>query len=108
MGWLTGAPHNYLRISRILKCLSELGLEHFNAGFLLFVLSQQSEHRQLSTQFLLNSMDKWWINCIRNDEERKWINEAVARVRRNPSSIFSEEVYRTILRKRQETGSLKE
>ena len=105
-GYRPGAPHNYLRISRILKCLSEFGLEHLNAGFLLFVLSQQSEHRQLCTQMLCNSMDKWWANCVRNEQERKWINEAITRVRENPSSVFSEDVYRAILKKRKETAVL--
>jgi len=29
-----GSFHNYLRVSRILKCLSEMGLERLNAGFI--------------------------------------------------------------------------
>ena len=41
------APHNNLRISRIFKCLSELGLERLNAGFILHVLNEQSEHDRL-------------------------------------------------------------
>ncbi|KAL1711012.1 opioid growth factor receptor conserved region-domain-containing protein, partial [Schizophyllum commune] len=57
--------HNNLRISRILKCLSELGLERLNAGFLLHVLSEQSEEDELNTPMLQSSMDRWWANCIR-------------------------------------------
>ncbi|KAJ3509122.1 hypothetical protein NLJ89_g5384 [Agrocybe chaxingu] len=38
---LVRASHNNLRISRILKCLSEMGLERLNAGFLLHVLTEQ-------------------------------------------------------------------
>ena len=88
--------------------MSEFDLEHFNAGFLLFVLAQQSEHRQLSTPMIQSSMDKWWINCVRNAQERKWLNEAARRVRENPGSVFSEEVYKAILQRRKETGSLQE
>ncbi|KAJ8080452.1 hypothetical protein PM082_017285 [Marasmius tenuissimus] len=70
---LVRASHNNLRISRILKCLSELGLEHLNAGFLLHVLNEQSEYQILDTGGIRTSMDRWWANCIRNDAERRWI-----------------------------------
>ena len=48
--------------------MSEFGLERFNAGFLLFVLAEQSEHQKLLSRMLQSSMDKWWANCIRDDE----------------------------------------
>lgn len=103
------APHNNLRISRILKCMSEFGLERFNAGFLLFVLAEQSEHQKLLSRMLQSSMDKWWANCIRDDEERKFVNDSIARVRArvNPIYLFSEDMYRETLRRRRRTGSLK-
>ena len=104
----TGAPHNYLRISRILKCLSEFGLERYNAGFLLFVLAEQSANQQLNTQTIRGSMDRWWANCVRNQDERKWINETIKKARNEPDFVFSEDAYRDALQRRQKTGSLSE
>lgn len=103
----SGSSHNYLRISRILKCLSEFGLEHLNAGFLLHVLNEQSEHDELNTPTLKNSMDKWWANCIRNVEEREWIGRMVRRVRTEEFS-FTREMYESALERRRETGSFEE
>ncbi|KAH9933202.1 opioid growth factor receptor conserved region-domain-containing protein [Epithele typhae] len=105
---LIGAPHNNLRISRILKCLSEFSLERWNAGFLLFVLSEQSEHGHLSTRVLIDSMDRWWANCVRDEHERKSINMAIKKVRERQGYVFSGEVYLRLLQKRKETGKLPE
>ncbi|KAI8978764.1 opioid growth factor receptor conserved region-domain-containing protein [Trametes punicea] len=104
---LVRAPHNNLRISRILKCLSEFGLERLNAGFLLFVLVEQSARKQLDTSMLRSSMDRWWANCLRNDEERRWVNDMVRRVRSQSDFVFTEDEYRNSLRRRKETGSFR-
>jgi len=102
---LTDSFHNYLRISRILKCLSEMGLEHLNAGFLLHVLNEQSEHGLLNSTALRSSMDRWWINCIRNEKERVWLNHVVASVR-CADLRFEREVYEEVLKARKSTGFL--
>ncbi|CDO69993.1 hypothetical protein BN946_scf184973.g3 [Trametes cinnabarina] len=101
---LVRAPHNNLRISRILKSLSEFGLEHLNAGFVLFVLAEQSTNKQLNTPMIISSMDRWWANCLRNKEERHWINEMVRRVRTDSDFVFTDEDYRNALNRREETG----
>ena len=102
-----GAPHNNLRISRILKSLSEFGLERYNAGFLLFVLSEQSGNNILRSDILVNSMDRWWANCVRNHEERAWINDTIQKARSGSAKfIFTEETYREALQRRKETGKL--
>ncbi|KAI6114427.1 opioid growth factor receptor conserved region-domain-containing protein [Pisolithus sp. B1] len=87
------SPHNNLRISRILKCLSELGLEHLNAG----------EHEELTTPFIRDSMDRWWANCIRNDREREWIAQVIARVR-SGQLVFTRQMYENVLEGRRQTG----
>jgi hypothetical protein len=102
---LSASTHNYLRISRILKCLSELGLEHLNAGFLLHVLNEQSEKNELNNRGLQNSMDKWWANCLRNSEERRWIAETIRKVR-TEGFVFTREMYEQALQNRKRTGSL--
>lgn len=102
---LCRSHHNYLRISRILKCLSELGLEKLNAGFLLHVLNEQSEHNNLNTPGLCNSMDHWWINCIRNDQERRWLNAQLVKVR-NGTLVFHRKMYELALEARRSSGIL--
>lgn len=100
----TGSYHNYLRISRILKCLSEMGLERLNAGFLLHVLNEQSEHDLLNVPRLTDSMDRWWANCIRNDEERQWVGDLINRVR-DGDLVFTRQMYEDALERRKQTGS---
>jgi hypothetical protein len=97
----TGAAHNNLRISRILKHLSEMGLEHLNAGFVLHVLNEQSEYEELVTRMLLGSMDRWWANCIRNENERRSIALIVRRVRSEDGFVFTRDMYEAALRRRQ-------
>ena len=103
---MTGASHNNLRISRILKSLSEFGLERLNAGFLLHVLNEQSEHDELNTITITTSMDRWWANCIRDDVEREWIGELIKRVRRKKTFVFTRAMYEQAVENRRENGKL--
>ncbi|KAJ6621887.1 opioid growth factor receptor conserved region-domain-containing protein [Mycena sp. CBHHK59/15] len=104
---LVRSSHNYLRISRILKCLSEFGFERLNAGFLLHVLNEQSEERELNTAGLRNSMDRWWANCIRNEEEREWVGGVIARARQEDGYVFTREMYAAALQQRLRTNSFR-
>ncbi|KAJ7600846.1 opioid growth factor receptor conserved region-domain-containing protein [Mycena floridula] len=103
---LVRSSHNNLRISRILKCLSEFGLERFNAGFLLHVLNEQSESDELNSGGIRSSMDRWWANCIRNEAERAWIGGAIAKAR--AGDVFTSELYEKALQRRVDTGRLDE
>ncbi|KAF9267319.1 hypothetical protein L218DRAFT_894462 [Marasmius fiardii PR-910] len=102
---LARSSHNNLRISRILKCLSELGLERFNAGFLLHVLNEQSEHRVLDTGAIRSSMDRWWANCIRDDDERRWIAEVIQKARAGGEFVFTRKMYENALERRRNQGN---
>ncbi|ESK95740.1 opioid growth factor receptor-like 1-like [Moniliophthora roreri MCA 2997] len=102
---LVYSSHNNLRISRILKSLSEFGLERLNAGFLLHVLNEQSEFRKLDSGGIRSSMDRWWVNCIRNDAEREWIGDVIAKVRAGDGYVFTREAYEEALEKRRKDGS---
>ncbi|KAK7690365.1 hypothetical protein QCA50_007022 [Cerrena zonata] len=104
---LTRSSHNYLRISRILKCLAELSLGHLNVGFLLHILNEQSEHNQLNNSTLRSSMDRWWANCLRNEQEREWVGGMIRKVRTDEEFVFTREMYENALSRRQETGSLR-
>jgi hypothetical protein len=105
--------HNYLRITRILKCLSELGLEHLNVGFLLHILNEQSEDNgegrtQLNSSNIRNSMDRWWANCLRREEDRKWIGAMIKKVRREQNFVFTRTMYESAVERKSRTGSLAE
>ncbi|KAF5367827.1 hypothetical protein D9757_010339 [Collybiopsis confluens] len=103
---LLRSSHNNLRISRILKCLSEFGLERLNAGFLLHVLNEQSEWKELNSPVIRGSMDRWWGNCLRNAQERAWIQSTIAKVRAGDDFVFTRETYERVLGRRLETGRL--
>ncbi|KAF9483379.1 hypothetical protein BDN70DRAFT_873878 [Pholiota conissans] len=102
---LVRSSHNNLRISRILKCLSEMGLERLNAGFLLHILNEQSEANELNSWGIRSSMDRWWANCMRNEEERSWVGDLVRKVRlAEDGFVFTREEYEGALQRRAETG----
>ncbi|KII90568.1 hypothetical protein PLICRDRAFT_39145 [Plicaturopsis crispa FD-325 SS-3] len=105
---LVRSSHNNLRISRILKCLSEFGLEHLNAGFLLHVLAEQSENDELNSSGIRSSMDTWWANCLRNAEERAWIAGVIGKVRTGGGYVFTREMYEGALERRRQSGSFQE
>ncbi|KAF5360833.1 hypothetical protein D9756_004717 [Leucocoprinus leucothites] len=100
---LVTSSHNYLRISRILKCLSEFGLEQLNLGFLLHILNEQSEFNELVANGLQNSMDRWWANCLRNQQDRIWVGAAISRVRAS-EFVFTRKEYEKALWNRKQNG----
>ncbi|BGO99626.1 hypothetical protein NBRC10513v2_004707 [Rhodotorula toruloides] len=92
---------NWLRVTRILKCLEELGLTPHAPSLLLFLLTLQSPpHSLLTSPALCRSMDSYWRWCVRDDEDREFVAEVVERVR--SGGTWSEEEYREWIRKRTE------
>ena len=87
-GNLITSRHNYLRITRILKCLSELGYELYGVGWVLFILTQP----ELDTPRIRESMDSWWCHCFREERYRTFVCGVRDRVRQGES--FTEEEYR--------------
>ncbi|KAI0953586.1 hypothetical protein AcW1_007763 [Taiwanofungus camphoratus] len=100
---LIRSPHNNLRITRILKCLSVLGLERLNAGFLLHVLAEQGEHNQLNTAGVTSSMDRWWAACLRDEGEREWVSSTIKKVRSGDQE-WTRETYVKALELRKQVG----
>jgi hypothetical protein len=74
-----------------------MGLGHLNAGFILHILNEQSEHRIFRTSILVRSMDCWWANCLRDEEERKGIAGLIERVREDDGFVFTREIYQAAL-----------
>jgi hypothetical protein len=88
-----------------------LGLEPLNAGFLLHVLNEQSENGLLNTFEIRKSMDRWWANCLRNDEEREWMCKTIRKVRESDRHghgfCFTREMYEDVLQRRKKNdGSI--
>jgi hypothetical protein len=84
-----------------------MGLEYLSAGFLLHVLNEQSESHELNSPGLRNSMDRWWANCIRNEEERLWIRDLIQNVRSaEDKCVFTRQDYEEALQNRAKTGRL--
>ncbi|CAG8623386.1 5252_t:CDS:2, partial [Acaulospora colombiana] len=92
-------------VRKILKHLSEMGLERLNAGFLLHVLSEQSTNNKLNAPYLRSSMDRWWANCIRDESERSFIGHLISQVRSN-NIQFTRKMYEKALERRARTGQL--
>ena len=70
---LNHSMHNYLRITRILKCLGEFNYEHLKAPFVRFVLYEAIIERTLSNT--LDSCLNYWLQVIKDDKERKEVKK---------------------------------
>jgi len=82
-------------------------MERLTAPFLLHVLNEQSEYEELDTRSIHGSMDRWWANCMRNGEERKWVGNLIQKVRNTKEGyVFSRQDYEKVILHRAETGKL--
>ena len=70
---LNHSMHNYLRITRILKCLGEFRYEHLKAPFVRFVLHEAIMERTLNNT--LDSCLNYWLEVIKDDSERAQIRK---------------------------------
>ncbi|GAA5935481.1 uncharacterized protein JCM15063_001050 [Sporobolomyces koalae] len=95
-------PHNFLRITRILKCLNEFGFDQHPPLFLLYILALQSTHGYLSSSALMQSMDGYWKWCVRDDQDRQFVVDKIEAVRTGDSE-FTVEDYQDWIRRRAQT-----
>lgn len=63
-------PHNFLRITRILKCLGEVGLEERKYGFLHQVILEQAGSKSYLDK-CRDSLVRYWIPVVRDATVRK-------------------------------------
>lgn len=73
------SSHNYLRITRILKSLGELGYEHLKKPFLLFLMEEAADKRTLTRT--VRSLRNYWIGTIKDDGDRAELYEKAADIR---------------------------
>jgi len=72
---LNQSYHNYLRITRILKCLGEIGLEHYKFPFLKHCISEIFETKLLSN--CKTSCIRFWSQVLRDEKERGEIEQLI-------------------------------
>ena len=65
---LNTSGHNYLRITRILKCLGEMGFEHLKLPFLEFFAEEVYVNKELRN--VKSSLANYWGGTLRDDEQR--------------------------------------
>ncbi|CAF1135833.1 unnamed protein product [Adineta steineri] len=70
---LNSASHNYLRITRILKCLGEFKYEYLKFPFLAAILRESITENTLSN--CLRSCKDYWIETLRSPDERRAIRQ---------------------------------
>jgi hypothetical protein len=83
---LNNSFHNYLRITRILKCLGELGLEHYKAPFLRHCLKEIFEGDRPLRNAEESCCD-YWVAVLRNDAERAEIQAYVDEHKTNTDDL---------------------
>ncbi|CAF1366163.1 unnamed protein product [Adineta steineri] len=70
---LDTSSHNYLRITRILKCLGEFKYEYLKFPFLAAILRESITENKLSN--CLRSCKDYWIETLRSPDERRAIRQ---------------------------------
>jgi len=65
---LNTSGHNYLRITRILKCLGEMGFEHLKLPFLEFLVQEVYVNKELRN--VKSSLGNYWSGTLRDDDQR--------------------------------------
>jgi len=67
--------HNYLRITRILKCLGEFELVNYQEQFLRHYIKEIWVNKKLYN--CENSCKNFWVGTIRNDDLRKQLEDEI-------------------------------
>jgi hypothetical protein len=87
---LNTSGHNYLRITRILKFLGEMGLEHCKLGWLRFFMHEVYEHGHLRN--VADSMEDYWMGTVYTDADRQALYASLQELKaRRPLSPLSME-----------------
>jgi len=66
---LNTSSHNYLRITRILKCLGEMNLEHLKKPWCEFFIKEVYVNKELLS--IRGSLRNYWVAVLRKDDERQ-------------------------------------
>lgn len=106
---LRSRSHNLLRLTRILKHLSEFPqLQPHAAALVLFFVATHSAGMLDFSQGVMrgDSMDQWWSNCFRNEGERKEIRKIVQGRGQFGQGTWDWEEYNEWYEQRREVGKV--
>jgi hypothetical protein len=78
-------PHNFLRITRILKCLGELGLDHYQFPFMKHVYDEIFLNNNL--QACESSARTYWERVVRDDQKREALRSFASSFRPIPQAM---------------------
>lgn len=81
--FLNSSMHNFLRITRILKCLGELGLDHYQAPFVQNIFTEIIQYSNLTGLF--RSAKDYFAAVVRDGEARNHFAK-IATEHMNPSA----------------------
>ena len=70
--------HNFLRITRILKCLGDVNLENYQIAWLKYLAEEIFVHRKLLP--LATSLTQYWIHTIKDDAVRNATIDELERI----------------------------
>ncbi len=92
---LIHSTHNYLRVTRVLKSLGELGMEEWKLGFglRLWGVAQGVKGGRMK-----RSSEEYWLKVLKEEGDRKVVEEVLA----GGWDGKDEEVYLQLLRRRKE------
>lgn len=93
---LNRSYHNYLRLTRIFKALVELGQADYVPSILLFILSEQSENDELKSRALRDSMDRYWVYCMRERDAQACVARAIKWVRDGKGTFTGDMYWRIV------------
>lgn len=104
---LNTCSHNFLRITRILKCLGEFGYEHYKAPFLRHFIQEIWVNKLLPN--CANSCANFWVGTVKDDDLRHQIQAEITKFTGTEYSVESsseeEIVHRRPARKRPDSDS---
>ncbi|EFC44054.1 hypothetical protein NAEGRDRAFT_67958 [Naegleria gruberi] len=72
---LNSSFHNYLRITRIMKCLGVTGFEHYKPHFLNHMVVEMFKYNNL--QNARDSLIKFWLPTLRKEEHLQYFDNLV-------------------------------
>lgn len=75
---LSWHSHNYLRITRILKCLGICGLEHMKKGLIKHYIQEVFENKELEE--VKSSLIKFWLPTLRYENELKEMEDYIEKL----------------------------
>lgn len=84
--------HNNMRISRMLKCLGDVGLEHYKMAICKFFIDNLfGENAPLAGSSCVKSCKKYWVQTLRNDSERRNLEGLIKRLENSQWDVLEGE-----------------